>query len=128
MILIFFLCLHRKFFTFIVMTGNSLNSRVTIGNSTTYEEQSLVCKYRQLRARWALTLFKAVPFRTTRALLLYEVYGDRILLVLNRTFLNSINALLALNRYIKFLSNLTLSRVTDLTVFFTQTLRRHNEP
>ena len=51
--------------------------------------------YRKLRARRALTLFKDVPLRTTRALSLYKVYGDSALLVLNRTPLNSFNALLS---------------------------------
>ena len=54
---------------------------------------------RQLRPRRALTLFKDVPLRTRRALvLLYNGYGDNALLLLNRTLLNSVNTLLALNR------------------------------
>ena len=52
--------------------------------------------YRQLRARRALLQFKDVPLRT-RALLLYKVYGDSALLVLNGTSLIYNNALLALN-------------------------------
>ena len=43
-------------------------------------------------------LFKDVPLRTRRALLLYKVYCDSALLVLNGTSLDSVNALLALNR------------------------------
>ena len=46
----------------------------------------------------ALMLFKAVPLRNRRALLLYNVYSDNTLLVLNGTSLNSVNALLALSR------------------------------
>ena len=42
--------------------------------------------------------FKDVPFRTRRALSLYKVYGDRALLVLKRTSLNNVNALLALSQ------------------------------
>ena len=60
----------------------------------------MVCKYCQLRAKGALMLFKDVLLRTRRALSLYEVHGNSALLVLNRTLLNSINAILALNRYI----------------------------
>ena len=45
-------------------------------------------------------LFKDVPLRTRRGLLLYKVYGDSALLVLNGTSLNSISALLALSRRI----------------------------
>ena len=41
--------------------------------------------------------FTNVPLRTRRALLLYNVYGDSALLVLNETLLNSISALVALN-------------------------------
>ena len=52
---------------------------------------------RQLRARRALLQFKDVPLRTRRALLLYKVYGDSALLVLNGTSLICNNALLALN-------------------------------
>ena len=44
-------------------------------------------------------LFKDAPFRTRRVLLLYKVYGDSALLVLNWTSLSSINALLALSQY-----------------------------
>ena len=44
---------------------------------------------------------KMFPLRTRRALLLYKVYGDSALLVLNRTSLICNNALLALNwRYL----------------------------
>ena len=43
-------------------------------------------------------LFKDVPLRTRMALSLYKVYGDSALLLLNRTSLNSVNALLALSR------------------------------
>ena len=53
--------------------------------------------YRQLRARRVLSLFKNVALRTRRALLLYNVYGDSALLVLNGTSLNINNALLVLN-------------------------------
>ena len=52
--------------------------------------------WRKLRARRALKLFKDVPLRTRRALLLYEVYGGSALLVLNGTSSNSINAILVL--------------------------------
>ena len=52
----------------------------------------------QLRARRALSLFKAVPLRTRRALSLYKVYRDSALLVLNGTSLNNANVLLALSR------------------------------
>ena len=53
--------------------------------------------YRQLRARRALLKWKNVPLRTRRALLLYKVYGDSALLVLNGNSLICNNALLALN-------------------------------
>ena len=53
--------------------------------------------YRQLRARRALLQCKDVPLRTRRALLLYKVYGNSALLVLNGTSLNCNNALLARN-------------------------------
>ena len=52
---------------------------------------------RQLRARRALPLFKDILLRTRRALSLYKVYGNSALVGLNRTSLNSNNALLALN-------------------------------
>ena len=59
----------------------------------TYECKDTYC---QLRARSlkGITLFKDLPLRTRRALSLYKVYRDSGLLVLNRTLLNSINALL----------------------------------
>ena len=44
-----------------------------------------------------LSLFKEVPLRTRRAILLYKVYCDSALLVLNRTSLTSDRAPLALN-------------------------------
>ena len=50
-----------------------------------------------LRARRAQSMLKDVPLRTKRALLLYNVYGDSTLLVLNGTPLNSDSALLVLN-------------------------------
>ena len=53
---------------------------------------------RQLRARRALSLFNVVSLRTRRVIPLSKVHGDSALLVLNRTLLNSINALMALNR------------------------------
>ena len=43
-------------------------------------------------------LFKDVLLRTRRALLLYNVFGDSALLVLNGTLMNSVSALLALSR------------------------------
>ena len=52
---------------------------------------------RHLRSRRGLSLFKDVPLRIRRALLLYKVYGDSTLLVLNGTYLNTDSALLALN-------------------------------
>ena len=54
-------------------------------------------KYRQLRARRALSLFNDVPLRTRSALSLCKVNGDSALLALNGTALNSDNALLALS-------------------------------
>ena len=39
-----------------------------------------------------------IPLRSKRTLSLYKVYGDSALLVLNRTSLNSVNALLALSQ------------------------------
>ena len=51
----------------------------------------------QLRARRALSIFKDVPLGTRRVLLLYNVYVNSTLLVLNGTSLNSDSALLALN-------------------------------
>ena len=39
--------------------------------------------YRWPRTRRALTLFNGIPLRTRRALFLYTLYSDRILLVLN---------------------------------------------
>ena len=52
----------------------------------------------QSRARRALTQFKDIPLRTKRALSLYKVYGDSILLVLNGTSLKIVNAILALSQ------------------------------
>ena len=52
----------------------------------------------QLRARRALMQFNNVPLRTRTALLLYKVYGDNALFVLNGTSMNSANALLVLSR------------------------------
>ena len=46
------------------------------------------CAYRQLRARRALLQFKDVPLRTRRALLLYKVYGNSALLVLNGRYMH----------------------------------------
>ena len=62
-----------------------------------YQVMSTSLLYRQLRARRALSIVKDVPSITRRALLLYNVYGDSALLLLNGTFLNSDNTLLALN-------------------------------
>ena len=46
-------------------------------------------------------LFKDVPLKTRRVLLLYNVYWESALLVLSKTLLNSVNALLALSwRYV----------------------------
>ena len=53
--------------------------------------------YRRLRTRRALTLLNHVPFRTRRVLSLYKVYGDSVVLVLNRIPLDSINAFLVLS-------------------------------
>ena len=55
--------------------------------------------YRQLRTRRALSLFNDVPLTTRRALSLYKVCGNSALLVLTRTSLHSINALLVLSRW-----------------------------
>ena len=52
----------------------------------------------QFQARRALMLFKNVLLRTRKALLVYKVYGNNTLLVLNEISLNSVNALLALSR------------------------------
>ena len=54
--------------------------------------------HRQLRARRALTMLKDVSLRARRVLLLYEVYDNSTLLVLNGTSLNSDNALVVLSR------------------------------
>ena len=43
-------------------------------------------------------LFNDFPLRARRALLLYKVYGDSALLVLNGTLLNSNGALMVLSR------------------------------
>ena len=53
--------------------------------------------YRQLRARRALSIIKEVLSRTRMGLLLYKVYDDSTLLVLNGTSLNNDSTLLALN-------------------------------
>ena len=59
--------------------------------------QPVMKTYCQLRARRVLwSLFKDVPLRTRRGLLLYKVYGNSALLVLNGILLNSVNALLVL--------------------------------
>ena len=50
----------------------------------------------QLSARRALSLFN-ILLRIRRALLMYKVYGNSAVLVLNGTFMNSNNALLVLN-------------------------------
>ena len=47
-----------------------------------------------IESRRALSIFKDVPLRTRKALSLYNINGDSALLVLNRTWLNSDNALL----------------------------------
>ena len=52
---------------------------------------------RQLKARRVLSLFKE-PLRTRMVLLLYKVYSNSTLLVLNGISLNNDSALLALNR------------------------------
>ena len=54
--------------------------------------------HRQLRARKVLMQFKDVVLRFRRVLLLYKVYDDSTLLVINGTSLNSINGLLALSQ------------------------------
>ena len=51
----------------------------------------------QFRARRELSLFNDVPLRTRRGLSLYKVYDDNALLVVNRTLLNNVNALLVLS-------------------------------
>ena len=66
---------------------------------------------RTLRARRALTRFKDVPLRTRRALSLHIVYGVRTVLVLNRTSLNSVNALLALSRRLHIHVHLQLTYI-----------------
>ena len=54
---------------------------------------------RQMRARSALYSMMFVSLRTRRALSLYNVYhGDSVLLDFNETSLNSVKALLDLNR------------------------------
>ena len=63
----------------------------SMANSTLLVLNGTFISYLQLRARKALSLFNDVPLRTRRALLLYRVYGDSALLVLNGTLLNSIN-------------------------------------
>ena len=71
--------------------------------------------YRQLRARRMLLQIKDVPLRTRRALLLYKVYGNSALLVLNGTSLICNNTLLALNwRY----ASITLSPMRNIEGFF----------
>ena len=50
-----------------------------------------------MKARRALSIFKAVPLRTRGALSLYNAYGDSALVVLNGSSFNSDSALLALN-------------------------------
>ena len=57
------------------------------------------------RARRVLTMFNIVPLRTRRALSLYTVYGDRALLVLYNTLLNSLFAPLPLSRWYLFGAN-----------------------
>ena len=52
---------------------------------------------RQLRARRALLLFNNVLQGTRRALSLYKVYADSVLLILNAKSLNSVNTLLVLS-------------------------------
>ena len=51
----------------------------------------------QLRARRGLSQLNNVLLRARKVLLLYKVYGDSALLVLNETSLNSFNALLVVN-------------------------------
>ena len=64
-----------------------------------------------LRTRRVLSLCKSVLLKTRRALLLYRVYGNSALLVLNGTSLN-INALLVLNwQFAKSLMKLQWKRV-----------------
>ena len=65
--------------------------------SNMFQEAELDLVFHQLRARRALSLCQDVLLRTRRALVLYRVYGNSTLLVLNRTSLSSDSALLALN-------------------------------
>ena len=77
------------------------NSGSTLSSVEHGEQEILDFKiqliYHQLRARRALSIFKDVPLRTRRALLLYKVYGDSTLLVPNGTSLNSNSTLLVLS-------------------------------
>ena len=73
-------------------------------------------KYCRLRTRRALTLFKDVLLRTRRALPPSTLYSDRILLVLNRTSLNSAKALLALNWQFVFHKRWDLSKHVSFSI------------
>ena len=64
---------------------------------TVQTELTLLSLYRPLSARRAQTLCNTVLLRTRRTLWQYKVYDVRALLVLSKTVLNNVNALLALN-------------------------------
>ena len=76
--------------------GSELKTDVLTAYKNVWE-YCFFANFDPLRARRALKMFKDVPLRTRRALLLYRVYGDSALVVLNLTSLNSVNALLALS-------------------------------
>ena len=52
----------------------------------------------QLSDTRGLPLFNKVPLRTRRALSVYKMYGDSVLLFLNGRLLKSVNSLLVLSR------------------------------
>ena len=67
--------------------------------NSVYSSQPLDKSFMSKSTRRALTLFNHVPLSTRRALhvSLYKVYANSVLLVLNRTLLHGINALLVLS-------------------------------
>ena len=70
--------------------------------------------YCKLRARRALLHFKDATLITWRALSQYEVYCDSTLLVLNKTYLNCNNVLLALNWH---QATCTLTSTNSVTLY-----------
>ena len=71
-------------------------------------------------------LFNYVPLTTRQVLLLYKVYGDSALLLLNGTSLNNINAHLVLNGHYTFSSFAFISTTSFPYVYFSYSVLLFN--